>query len=124
MSPLRPSPLVALAVSLVAAGAVAVGVSASPPARGAAAAVITPVRVDGVHLGDTHADLRARGKVGPIRPGCPLAENTRTARLKAPLRGTVNYTLSTPRRVDNIAITGGAKARGVGIGATIRLIKA
>jgi hypothetical protein len=124
MSPLRPSLLLALAVSLVAAGAVAVAVSASPPAGGSAAAVITPVRVDGVHLGDTHADLRARGKVGPIRPGCELAENTRTAKLKAPLKGSVNYTQHTPRKVTDITITGGARARGAGIGSTIAQIKA
>jgi hypothetical protein len=91
----------------------------------AAAAVITPTRVDGVHLGDTHADLHARGKVGPIRPGCELGgPNTRSAKLKAPLKGSVNYTLHNPRKVDSITITGGAKARGVGIGATIAQIKA
>ena len=113
MSPLRRSLLLALVVTLVAAGTAY-----------AAAAVITPVRVDGVHLGDTHADLRARGKVGPIRPGCELAPNTKSAKLKAPLKGSVNYTLSSPRKVDSITITGGAKARGVGIGATIAQIKA
>jgi hypothetical protein len=116
-------PLVVLA-TVIAAGALAVAGSASPPARGAAAAVITPIRVDGVHLGDTHTDLRARGKVGPIRSGCELAPNTKSAKLKAPLKGSVNYTLSSPRKVDNISITGGAKARGVGIGAKIPAIKA
>ena len=110
---LRPSLALAILVALLAAGVAL-----------AATAVITPVRVDGVHLGDTHADLRARGKVGPIRPGCELAPNTRTAKLKAPLKGNVNYTLSSPRKVDNISITGGAKARGVGIGATIAQIRA
>jgi hypothetical protein len=124
MSPLRPSLLLALAAAVVAAGALAIASSASTRATAAAVARITPVRVDGVHLGDTHADLRARGKVGPIRPGCPLAENTRTARLKLPLKGSVNYTQSNPRKVTDISITGGAKARGVGIGATIRQIKA
>ena len=114
MSPLRRSLLLALVVALTAAGTAF-----------AAAAVITPTRVDGVHLGDTHADLRARGKVGPIRPGCELGgPNTRSAKLKAPLKGSVNYTLSSPRKVDSITITGGAKARGVGIGATIPQIKA
>jgi len=114
MSPLRPSLVLALVVFLVVAGTAF-----------AAAAVITPVRVDGVHLGDTHADLRARGKVGPIRPGCELGgPNTRSAKLKAPLKGNVNYTLHNPRRVDSITMTGGAKARGVGIGATIAQIKA
>ena len=124
MSLLRPSHLLALLAAAVAAGALAIGSSASPPASGAAAAVITPTRVDGVHLGDTHADLRSRGKVGKLQKGCELAENTKSAKLLAPLKGTVNYTLTNPRKVDNIAITGGAKARGVGIGATIAQIKA
>jgi hypothetical protein len=113
MSPLRRSLALAVVSVLVAAGTAF-----------AAAAVITPVRVDGVHLGDTHADLRARGKVGPIRPGCELAPNTRSAKLKAPLKGSVNYTLSSPRKVDSITITGGAKARGVGIGSKIPAILA
>jgi hypothetical protein len=114
MSPLRASLALAVVLALVAAG-VAV----------AAVAKITPTRVDGVHLGDTHADLRARGKVGPIRPGCELGgPNTRSAKLRAPLKGSVNYTLSNPRKVDSITITGGARARGVGIGATIAQIKA
>jgi hypothetical protein len=114
MSPLRRSLLLALLIALIVCATAF-----------AAAAVITPVRVDGVHLGDTHADLRSRGKVGPIQPGCELGgPNTRSAKLKAPLKGSVNYTLSSPRKVDSITITGGAKARGVGIGATIAQIKA
>src|SRR5215208_7541070 len=121
MSPLR---LVLLLVPacLVAA---AVAIASPPGAHDSAAAVITPTRVDGVHLGDTHADLRARGKVGPIGPGCELGgPNTRSATLKPPLKGSVNYTLHNPRKVTDINITGGAKARGVGIGATIAAIKA
>jgi len=111
---LRPSLALAILVALSAAGVAL-----------AAAAKITPVRVDGVHLGDTHADLRARGKVGPIRPGCELGgPNTRSAKLKAPLQGSVNYTLSSPRKVDSITITGGARARGVGIGSKIPAILA
>ncbi len=125
MSPLRPSLLLALVAAVVAAGALAIASSASAPATGAAVAKITPIRVDGVHLGDTHADLRSRGKVGRLRPGCELGgPNTRSAQLLDPLKGGVNYTLTNPRKVDNIFITGGAKARGVGIGATIRQIKA
>jgi hypothetical protein len=125
MSPLRPSFLLAPFAALVAAGAVAAVGSASPPAGDAAAAVITPVRVDGVHLGDTHADLRARRKVGAIRPGCELGgPNTRSAGLRPPLKGSVNYTLQNPRKVTDINITSGARARGVGIGATIAQIKA
>jgi hypothetical protein len=122
MSPLRLA-LLLVPVALVAVAAVAI--ASPPPARDSAAAVITPLRVDGVHLRDTHADLRARGKVGPIGPGCELGgPNTRGARLRAPLKGGVSYTLSSPRRVTDISITGGARARGVGIGAKIPAIKA
>ena len=122
MSPLR-LVLVLVPASLAAVAAVAI---ASPPAaRDSAAAVITPTRVDGVHLGDTHADLLSRGKVGPIGPGCEFGgPNTRSAKLKAPLKGQVDYTLNSPRKVTTITITKGAKARGVGIGATITAIKA
>ncbi len=103
----------------------AVAIASPPAAHDSAAAVITPPRVDGIHIGDTHQDLRARGKVGPIRPGCELGgPNTRSARLLAPLKGSVNYTLKSPRKVTDITITKGAKARGVGIGATIAAIKA
>ena len=124
MTPLRPSLALAVSLAIGAAGALAVTGSASPPASGAAVAKISPIRVDGVHLGDTHADLRARGKVGRIRPGCELAENTRSARLLSPLSGSVNYTPSSPRRVDSITVRGGARARGVGIGSKIPAIKA
>jgi hypothetical protein len=125
MSSLRPTLLVALG-ALAAAAVTAVAVGASPPsARDSAAAKISPVRVDGVHLGDTHTDLRARGKVGKIRRGCELGgPDTRSARLLAPLEGSVNYTLEEPRSVETITVRGGARARGVGIGATIPRIKA
>jgi hypothetical protein len=117
MSPLRPS--LAIAVIAVLVAAVVPAVAGGPVAK------ISPTRVDGVHLGDTHADLRARGKVGPIRPGCELGgPNTRSAKLRSPLRGSVNYTLTSPRRVDSITVRGGARARGVGIGSKIPAIKA
>jgi hypothetical protein len=122
MSPFR---LVLLLVPAAVALAAAVAIASPPATRDSAAAVITPTRVDGVHLGDTHQDLRARGKVGPIGPGCELGgPNTRSAQLKAPLKGFVTYTLTAPRKVTEITIRGGAKARGVGIGATIAAIKA
>jgi hypothetical protein len=113
-------------VALVAATGAAVAVAASDPAaRDSAAKKISPTRVDGVHLGDTHTDLRARGKVGKIRRGCELGgPDTRSARLLAPLKGSVNYTLEDPRSVESITVRGGARARGVGIGATIPQIKA
>jgi hypothetical protein len=127
MTTLRLTRLTRLLVpALVVAGAGAAAIASSAaPGQSAAAAKITPVRVDGVHLGDTHQDLRARGKVGPIQPGCELGgPNTRSARLRLPLKGSVNYTLSSPRRVTSIGVTGGARARGVGIGAKIPAILA
>ena len=125
MSPLRLSlRLVAPATALVLLAIVAS--SGAAPGQGSqTVAKISPERVDGVHLGDTHRDLRERGKVGPIEPGCELGgPNTRSARLRAPLRGFVTYTLRNPRRVTSITVRGGARARGVGIGSTIRQIRA
>lgn len=127
MSPLRPSLVLSLVAAAVTAGVLAIASSASAPAGGAGGPVakISPTRVDGVHLGDTHQDLRNRGKVGPIGPGCEFGgPNTRSARLRAPLRGFVTYSLSSPRRVRSITVRGGARARGVGIGAKIPAIKA
>jgi len=122
MSPLR---LVLLLVPAALVAAAAVAIASPPAARDSAAQVITPTRVDGIHLGDTHQDLRSRGKVGPIGPGCELGgPNTRSARLRAPLKGSVNYTLNSPRRVTDITVTKGARARGVGVGSTIPAIKA
>jgi hypothetical protein len=81
--------------------------------------------VGAVKLGDTYKELRAKGLVGKIRPGCELGgPNTRGANLTSPLKGQVNFTLKSPRRVADITINGGANARGVGIGAKIPAIKA
>ena len=82
-------------------------------------------RLGKVKVGKTFRSLRTAGLVGKLRPGCPLGgPQTRSARLKAPLKGSVNYTLTKPRRVVDISIRGGATARGVGIGAKIPAIKA
>jgi hypothetical protein len=89
----------------------------------AAAAKITPKGVDGVKLGRTFTALRQDGLVGRLRPGCELAANTRSAKLKAPLKGSVDFTLTSPRKVTDIAIRGGAKARGVGVGSRARAIR-
>ena len=88
------------------------------PAVAAAAKRITPQGVGGVRLGMRYTTLRSRGLVGRIRHGCELGgPNTRSAPLRAPLKGTVNFTLKRPRRVTDITVRGGATARGVGIGA-------
>ena len=86
---------------------------------------ITFKGVGQVKLGMTHKQLREKGLVGKLRKGCELGgPDTRTARLRSPLKGSVNYTLSSPRRVTDITIRGGAEARGVGIGDRLRDIKA
>jgi hypothetical protein len=122
----RLAPIIAPALSLVGAGAVAIGSVAAPAeTRPAAAKRITPAGVDGVRIGMTHGQLRQRGLVGKIRRGCELGgPNTRSARLLAPLSGLVNYTQKSPRRVTDISIRGGARARGVGIGSKIPAIRA
>ena len=95
------------------------------PATAAAPKKITAEGVGKVKLGATHASLREQGLVGVLRPGCELGgSQTRSARLKLPLRGSVDYTLVNPRKVVAITVRGGAAARGVGIGATIPQIKA
>ena len=88
-------------------------------AETASVAKITPKGVGAVKLGATNTKLRQRHLIGRLHRGCPLAPNTRSARLLKPLKGSVDFNRKTPRRVADIVVTGGAKARGVGIGATI-----
>lgn len=117
--------LVGTAVVVVGAGAVAVGPATPADSDLAAAKKITAAGVDGVKLGKSYKKLRQQGLVKKIQPGCELGgSNTRSAGLRAPLKGQVNFTLSSPRKVTDIVVRGGAKARGVGIGAKIPAIKA
>src|SRR5207302_508125 len=75
-------------------------------------------------LGATYGELRAHRLVGKINGGCGLAgPNARGAPLSPPLKGDVDFTMTSPRKVVDIAVAGGATARGVGIGGTIRAIK-
>jgi hypothetical protein len=111
-----------LVVALL-AGAVLASPAPAMPVAHIAAKKITRNGVGQVKLGMTFAELREKRLVGRLRPGCELAENTRTARLRSPLRGNVNFTQSTPRKVTDIAVTRGGKARGVGIGDRIRDIR-
>jgi hypothetical protein len=86
---------------------------------------ITPSGVGGVKIGKTYKQLHDAGLIGKIHHGCELGgANTRSANLKAPLKGQVNFTLKSPRKVTDVTINGGAKARGVGIGDKIAQIKA
>jgi hypothetical protein len=86
---------------------------------------ITGSGVGAVKVGMTYTEARHKGLIEKIRPGCELGgANTRSARLKKPLLGSVNFTLKSPRKITDITIEGGAKARGVGVGSTIKQIKA
>jgi hypothetical protein len=91
----------------------------------AAAIAITPSGVGDVKLGKTFNELRQANLIGGLRNGCELSgPNTKFARLRAPLKGTVDLTKTSPRKVARITITGGsAKARGVGIGSTVRTLR-
>src|SRR4051794_23279791 len=103
----------------------AIGATTAFAATQAATPKITPSGVGGVKLGKTYKSLHDAGLIGKIHHGCELGgANTRSANLKAPLKGQVNFTLHSPRKVTDITINGGAKARGVGIGDKIADIKA
>ena len=90
-----------------------------PLAQTASGVKVTSRGVGDVKLGATFTKLRQRHLVGRLHRGCELAPNTRSARLVAPPKGSVDFTRKTPRRVTDILVRGGATARGVGIGATI-----
>jgi hypothetical protein len=115
----------AVTATLVTAGAVAISASAdSGPTARVAAKRITAEGVGQVKLGMTFSQARGQGLIGKLRPGCELGgPETRSARLRSPLRGSVNFTLTTPRRIDNIVVTRGARARGVKVGDRIRDIR-
>jgi hypothetical protein len=111
------STLAALTVIGVAA---AVATAAPLPAE-----KVTKDGVGQVKRNMTHKELREQGLVGRLRPGCELGGGaTRSARLLAPLRGQVNYTLTNPRLAKIIIVRRGATAKGVGRGDTIPQIKA
>ena len=104
--------------------AVAASVLIAGAAAYAAAPAITGDGVGDVKLGKKASELRQAGLIGKLRHGCELAPDTRTAKLKPPLEGQVNFTLTTPRRADNIVVSGGAKASGVGVGSRKHQVKA
>jgi len=107
-------------------GVVVTALALGPAAATAAAPQkITFKGVGQVKLGMTFKQLRDKHLVGKIHKGCELGgPGTRTARLRSPLKGSVNFVPDkVPRRVSDITITGGAKARGVGLGDRLKDIK-
>jgi hypothetical protein len=85
---------------------------------------ITASGVGAVELGDTYKSLHRRELVGKLRHGCELGgPSTRSARLREPLKGSVDFTPHNPRKATNIVVTAGGAARGVGIGDSIKDIK-
>jgi hypothetical protein len=116
--------MAAAGTTLVAVGAASVQASAAPSSTASAAGRITPSGVGAVKLGATHTSLHVQHLVGKLIKGCELSgPGARSARLTAPLKGSVDVTLSAPRKVTDITVTGGAQARGVGVGAHIPAIK-
>jgi hypothetical protein len=111
---------------------IAVGAAMALLALGPGAAVaaapkkITSKGVGQVKLGKTFAQMRAKHLVGKLRDGCELSgPNTKFSKLRSPLRGTVDWSKTSTRRVRRVTITGGsAAARGVGIGDKLAAIKA
>jgi hypothetical protein len=105
------------AIALGAAVAPALTVRATPKR-------ITPSGVGAVKLGRTYRALRAAHLIGGLRPGCELEGATaRSAVLRAPLKGFVDFTHATPPKVAAIAVRGGATARGIGIGASLARVR-
>jgi hypothetical protein len=105
------------ALGLATAAAPATSMTPAPPK-------ITAKGVGQIKLGARYKTLRAAHLLGPIGPGCELAgPQARSARLVAPLKGSVDFTMTNIRRVATITVGGGAKARGVGIGATRANVK-
>ena len=113
----------------IGATAAVIGVSALVVGAGSAPAgvqqgeppTITGKSVGSVKIGSSYKVLRKKNLVGKIRHGCELGgPNTRSAKLKSPLKGSVDFTLKDPRKVTTININGGTAqtSKGLGIGAT------
>src|SRR4051794_14451543 len=108
------------AIATVGALRAGIALAPAPTGYGTPPAQITKSGVGGVKIGSSYTKLRQKNLIGKIRPGCELGgPNTRSARLKSPLKGQVNFTQTSPRKVTDITVNGGATAKGVGIGATI-----
>jgi hypothetical protein len=112
---------------LTATAAVVTGLGVATAGAVAPAGTTQELTKEGVgqlELGMTYKEAHAMGLIRRIRRGCELGgPDTRSARLKPPLKGEVNFGRNKPRRIRDITIRAGAEARGVGIGDTIPDIK-
>jgi hypothetical protein len=105
---------------IIATTVLALLVSGVTAAAAQAPPKITAKGAGKVKLGMTAAELRERGLVGRLRPGCELeAPNARFAKLRSPLKGTVDFTHAQNPRAAFIHVRGGARARGVRVGDTL-----
>jgi hypothetical protein len=94
------------------------------PLADAATPKITFKGVGRVKLGRTSHGLRSEHLIGRLKKGCELAgPNLRVASLRPPLKGSVEF-FKPKLRAFQITITDGAKANGVGVGATLARVKA
>jgi hypothetical protein len=111
--------------SLTASAVLALAVSAATATAAQAPQKVTAKGVGQIRIGDTAAELREQGLIGPLRRACELeGPRARFANLRPPLKGTVEFTQATTRRVNFIHVRGGARARGVRIGDTLADITA
>ena len=84
---------------------------------------LTAKGVGQIKLGAAAGTLQDAGLIGGLKPGCELqSPAVRFAKLRAPLKGTVD--VGPGGKVRAINIRGGAAARGVGIGDTLADITA
>jgi hypothetical protein len=121
----RPIRLAASVAAMATTGAIVLGAAGAPAQTGTTAAQkITGKGVGRLKVGMRFSDARAMGLVGRAKPGCELEANSRSARLASPLKGSVDLTTTTPRRIRRVSVRGGATARGVGIGDPLSAIKA
>lgn len=104
---------IAVVLVVMSSAVAAAGAQAPAPPK------ITAAGVGAVKLGRTYTSLRAAGLLGKINRGCEFAgPASRGAPLRAPLKGAVDLSQTSPRKVTSISVSGGATARGVGIGST------
>ena len=113
--------------TIAASTVVALLVLGAAAATAAAPPKIKPAGVGQVKLGMTFKQLRQKHLVGKLHKGnCDAAgPNAQPfAKLRSPLRGVADFTLSTPHKLTDISVRSGAAARGVKVGDSLAKVKA